>query len=137
MKNIVILKLTVRQKFSTGTVLCICHPLKTMTFYCVEQFVQDFAVLLLTRVNLCVNAKSSAQIVGLMTTTDITSEISSAAEFANKRVIFWDRQNVDYTSLSGMMSSAFLKKTIPCQISSHRISKSSDFFPQLNMLSSM
>lgn len=49
---------------------------------------QDFAALLLTRVNLCVNAKSSAHIVGLMTTIGIIVNMSSAASFANNRVIF-------------------------------------------------
>lgn len=63
----------------------------------VAQCVQSFAAQLLTRVNLCLNAKKSAQIVGLMTITEIIANINSAAEFANKRVIIQDRQNVDYT----------------------------------------
>lgn len=122
----------------TVTILCICLPLKIMHFYRVAQFVQEVAALLLTRVNLCVNAKNIAQIVGLMTTTEIIAHMSSAAEFANNRVIFQDRQNVDYSSLSRMISFLSLEKTTLYQISSHRISKSSDRrFPQLNMLSSM
>lgn len=63
----------------------------------VAQCVQSFAAQLLTRVNLCVNATKSAQIVGLMTITEIIANINNAAEFANKRVIIQDRQSVDYT----------------------------------------
>lgn len=46
------------------------------------------AALLLTMVKLCVNAKSSAQIVGLMTIIGIIANMSSAAEFVNNRVIY-------------------------------------------------
>lgn len=45
------------------------------------------------------NAKNSVQIDKLVANTEIYANISSAAEFENKRIIFRDCQNVDYTHL--------------------------------------
>lgn len=80
-----------------------------INFYQLAQFVQDLAAQLLISVN--VNAKNSAQIAKLMTTTEIIANMSSVAELANNRVIFRYRQNVDYTSLSRVISFTSLEET--------------------------